>query len=125
MKRGSEELPDWSSETLGDPSLEGGELERITSTEKVVETVNSRPKREIRPVVKLSYDYLGQPTNRPLTLIHRGMVINVESGEESEGKACNTMWCHPMAQCVRCTRVNPSTEPKVTIKVLRCNLMGS
>lgn len=30
-----------------------------------------RPKRKLKPVSKLSYDELGQPSERPITVVHR------------------------------------------------------
>lgn len=83
-------LSDQILEEMGDAGLEGGEP-GIANAKEAVETVHSRPKRNIRPVVRLSYDSLGRPTNRPLTLVHRGMVINVEGGKESQMKPRNTM----------------------------------
>ncbi|XP_067293892.1 uncharacterized protein [Pseudorasbora parva] len=105
-EEGHGELSDQSPDEMGDPDLEGEESSIANSTKEVVEIVHSRPKRDIRPVVRLSYDSLGRPTNRPLTLVRRGMVVNVEGGEESEKKPCNTVWCHPMAQCTQCAKEN-------------------
>ncbi len=109
---GHAELPDQSPEEMGDPGLEGGDPGADNTAREVVEPVHSHPKRNRRPVVRLSYDSLGRPTNRPLTLVHRGMVINVEGGK-SEKKPCSTVWCHTMAQCTRCAQM----EPRVTVKV--------
>ncbi len=113
---GHAELPDQSPEEMGDPGLEGGDPGADNTAREVVEPVHSHPKRNRRPVVRLSYDSLGRPTNRPLTLVHRGMVINVEGGK-SEKKPCSTVWCHTMAQCTRCAQVSAQMEPRVTVKV--------
>ncbi len=66
----------------GDPDLEGGESHRESARRDAEELVPARPKREVRPVVKLNYDRLGQPTSRPQTLVRRGMVINGEDNIE-------------------------------------------
>lgn len=34
-------------------------------------------KRTVRPVVRLSYDEPGRPTDRPVTISYRGMVIQI------------------------------------------------
>ncbi|KAL1271696.1 hypothetical protein QQF64_030712 [Cirrhinus molitorella] len=99
------------------PGLEGGDPGTANSTREVVKTSHSRPRRNIRPIVRLSYDSLGRPTNRPLTLIHRGMVVNVEGIRESKKKPCSTVWCHPMAQCTQCAQESAHLEPRVAVKV--------
>ncbi|KAK3522328.1 hypothetical protein QTP86_003678, partial [Hemibagrus guttatus] len=93
-----------SPEELIGPGLEGGEPSLDNDTRELVDTDHSRPKRNMRPVVRLSYDRLGQPVNLPLTLVHRGMVINVEDEGESGKELCSTVWCHPMAQCSQCAQ---------------------
>ncbi len=97
----------------GDPDLEGRESARRDAEEPVP----ARPKREVRPVVKLNYDRLGQPTSRPLTLVRRGMVINGEDNIELRKESCNTAWCHPLAQCPLCALLNASLVPRVIVPV--------
>ncbi|KAI7797198.1 hypothetical protein IRJ41_020208, partial [Triplophysa rosa] len=101
----------------GDLKLEGGE----TGTEKhprdVVEPGPVRPRRAIRPATKLSYDRLGESSSRPLTLVQRGMVINVEDQVKLRKNVCNTVWCHPLALCSLCTQLNVSLEPRLTVPV--------
>lgn len=36
-----------------------------------------RLRRRVEPVIRLSYDEPGVPTNRPITLVHRGLVIRI------------------------------------------------
>ncbi|KAG1926671.1 interleukin-1 receptor accessory protein-like 1-A [Pimephales promelas] len=36
-----------------------------------------RLRRKVEPVIRLSYDEPGVPTNRPITLVHRGLVIRI------------------------------------------------
>ncbi len=50
-----------------------------------VPMVYRKSQREIRPVIKLSYDELGHPAERPLTLVHRGMVVHIEELQDKEG----------------------------------------
>lgn len=64
-----------------------------------------RSKREIKPVVKLSYDELGKSTNRPIYTITRGMPVHCSFVAEGRRSNCNTVWCHPLATCHKCSRV--------------------
>ncbi len=51
-----------------------------------VPMVCRKSQREVRPVIKLSYDELGHPADRPLTLVHRGMVVHTEGAvQDKEG----------------------------------------
>ncbi len=53
---------------------------------KPLPMVYRKSQREIRPVIKLSYDELGHPAERPLTLVHRGMVVHIEEpSKDKEG----------------------------------------
>ncbi|XP_043993942.1 uncharacterized protein LOC122843338 [Gambusia affinis] len=40
---------------------------------------HSRPKRTIKPVVRLTYDEPGKASDQPLTIVHRGVVIKIQS----------------------------------------------
>lgn len=64
----------------------------------------SRPKRERKPVVKLSYDELGKVTNRPIYTITHGMPVHCSFVSEGKRSNCNTVWCHPLAICNMCSR---------------------
>ncbi|XP_034560089.1 uncharacterized protein LOC117827597 [Notolabrus celidotus] len=37
----------------------------------------SRPRRTVKPVVKLTYDQPGKSTDQPLTIVHRGITIHI------------------------------------------------
>lgn len=41
----------------------------------------TRPKRSVKPVVRLTYDEPGKASNQPITIIHRGMVIKIGKGQ--------------------------------------------
>ncbi len=66
-----------------------------------------RFKREIKPVVKLSYDELGTSTNRPIYTHIHSMPVHCHSVSEGKQSKCNTVWCHPLATCRKC-----SVEPE-------------
>ncbi len=101
----------------GDSDLEGGDSHRECAQMDTVEPAPVRPKREVRPVVKLSYDKLGQPTSHPLTSVRRGMVISGENSVELRKESCSTVWCHPLAQCPQCALLNSSLVPRVIVPV--------
>lgn len=63
--------------------------------------VERRSKRQMKPVVKLSYNKLGQPSEQPLSISYRGMLIQVD-GLTGKKASCSTVWCHPLAQCNYC-----------------------
>lgn len=71
--------------------------------------------REVKPVIKLSYDDLGRPTDKPLTMVHRGMVVHIEDLSKTQ-KSCNTVWCHPMAQCSQCVPTAPGPIVRTVIQ---------
>ncbi|KAL2093139.1 hypothetical protein ACEWY4_010451 [Coilia grayii] len=75
-----------------------------------------RPKRQIKPVTRLTYDEPGKQVDRPLTVVHRGMVVNISS-PFSDRKQCKTLWCHPMAQCFECAVTNPCLGRKGFIHI--------
>lgn len=74
--------------------------------------MESRPKRKVKPVVKLSYDELGQPSDQPISIAYGGMLIRVE-GLSQNKNSCSTLWCHPLARCTCCDKAN-ITFPTVT-----------
>lgn len=38
----------------------------------------ARPKRLVKPVVRLAYDELGKASDRPITIVHRGVTIRID-----------------------------------------------
>lgn len=75
----------------------------------------SRPKRTVKPVIKLSYDDLGRPSDKPLTIVYKGMVIQIGNSSK-RNRCCNTLWCHPLAKCARCTQTNFNVATLATIQ---------
>ncbi|KAA0724940.1 Retrovirus-related Pol polyprotein from transposon 412 [Triplophysa tibetana] len=112
-----EDLEESNPAEAGGLEQEGGETRNETPPKDVVEHVPLRPRREIRPVIKLSYDRLGQSSSRPLTLVHRGMVVNVEERVKLRENLCNTVWCHPLALCSKCGQLTISLEPRLSVPV--------
>jgi len=65
-------------------------------------TCERRPKRQIKPVTRFTYDKPGKPVDKPLNVVH--------VTRETEKRKSKTVWCHPMAQCFRCSLANPCPE---------------
>ncbi len=72
-----------------------------------------RPRREVKPVKKLSYDELGKSTDRPLTLAYRGMVVTVQN--PTRQSSCSTVWCHPLAKCDLCASGGTDDQSKALL----------
>lgn len=99
-----------------DLSLEGGEDDAMNVPPgEPVPMVCRKSQREVRPVIKPSYDELGHPADRPLTLVHRGMVVHIEEPSKTK-KVCHTVWCHLMAQCPLCVPTNPCPTVRTVIQ---------
>lgn len=94
--------------------LEGGD-NPSRSTPRVEESERREhcPRREVKPVKKLSYDELGKSTDRPLTLAYRGMVVNVQN--PTRQSSCSTVWCHTLAKCDICASWGIDYKPKALI----------
>lgn len=57
---------------------EGGDHPVSYDSDKAEESGHTyRLRRKVEPVIRLSYDEPGVPTNRPITLVHRGLVIRI------------------------------------------------
>lgn len=56
---------------------EGDVLEPSTSAVSVDSSLDFRAKREVKPVLRLSYDKPGEPTDRPVTITYLGTVIQI------------------------------------------------
>lgn len=93
---------------------EGGEhpaeCQRVEDEVPVEELAcETRPKRQVKPVTRFTYDEPGKPVYKPLTVVP----ISQEPGK----RKCKTLWCHPMAQCFRCSLDNPCPERRGLIHV--------
>lgn len=104
-------------ENLGDSVSDKEVNESVNVTREEEEgRVENRPKRMTKPVQKLSYDALGKSTDRPLTIIYRGMVVKIQESSKVKS-ACNTLWCHPMATCEHCVNVHPNLKSEVMLQL--------
>lgn len=57
---------------------EGGDNPVSYDSDKAEESRHTyRLRRRVEPVIRLSYDEPGLPTDRPITLVHRGLVIRI------------------------------------------------
>lgn len=54
---------------------DGGESQCRHSPRREINTMESCPKRKVKPVVKLSYDELGEPSYQLLSIANGGMLI--------------------------------------------------
>lgn len=75
-----------------------------------------RPKRTVKPVMKLSYNDLGKPSDKPLSVVYKGMVVHLGKSPEMKN-FCGTLWCHPVAQCAKCTKVNSNSATIATMQI--------
>lgn len=106
--------PTVAMESEGGEHLSGNEAVEEDSADEAPseEPVHSeRPRRQVKPVTRLTYDEPGKQADRQLTVIHRGMVVHI-SNPRSKRKTCKTYWCHPMAQCFQCAHRNPAPESR-------------
>lgn len=103
-------------ENLGDSVSDEEVNESVNVTrEEEHGRVGDRPKRMIKPVQKLSYDELGKSTDRPLTIVYRGMVVILRYSKVKS--ACKTLWCHPMATCEHCVNEHPKLKSEVMLQL--------
>ncbi|KAK0155004.1 hypothetical protein N1851_002680 [Merluccius polli] len=75
-----EEDGDQDSEEESDPESDNPchdkHPETVTKT-KVISKPENRPKRIVKPVIRLTYDEPGRGKDQPLTIVHRGVVIKI------------------------------------------------
>lgn len=61
-----------------DTGLEGGELHPSSQSQCSAEPVGHRPaRRQVKPVVRLSYDRPGHSTNERIVVVHRGLRVTI------------------------------------------------
>ncbi|XP_061127111.1 uncharacterized protein LOC133147011 [Syngnathus typhle] len=83
--------------------LEGEtELNSSQRTEVEIQKVE-RSKRVTRPVVRLSYDELGEPCDHPVIVLSHGVLVGSGLYSNSRRSSCQTLWCHPLALCFTCS----------------------
>ncbi|KAL7827579.1 hypothetical protein SRHO_G00332970 [Serrasalmus rhombeus] len=72
---GTEEISQPPTNTGVDPDVEGGDVPDSNVLVEDVEPVCTRSsRRERRPVIRLSYDEPGEPTDCPVTIIHNAFI---------------------------------------------------
>lgn len=69
-----------------------------------------RSMRVRKPVIRLSYDELGKPSNQPLTVLSHGVLVGSGTYRDSRHLPCHTIWCHPMALCSWCFSFKPFSQ---------------
>lgn len=66
-------------DTVVHTGLEGGELPSTSQSQSSAESGCNRPaRRQVKPVVRLSYDRPGHSTNEPIVVVHRGLRITIK-----------------------------------------------
>lgn len=65
-----------------------------------------RSQRVARPVVRLSYDELGKPSDQAVTVFSHGALVGSGMYQVPRSQFCHTFWCHPMAMCETCSRAS-------------------
>lgn len=62
-----------------DTGLEGGELLPTSQSQSSAEPFCNRPaRRQVKPVVRLSYDRPGHSTNEPIVVVHRELRVTIK-----------------------------------------------
>lgn len=59
-------------------------------------------KRVRKPVTRLTYNQLGTPLDQQVSVLSRGVWVGSGTYRDSRHQPCQTVWCHPMALCLRC-----------------------
>ncbi|KAJ8348558.1 hypothetical protein SKAU_G00271470 [Synaphobranchus kaupii] len=67
-------VPEEESDPESDNPRHDEHQEAVTTPE-VTSRPESRPKRRVKPVIKLTYDEPGRAKDQPLTIVHRGVII--------------------------------------------------
>ncbi|KAG1952160.1 paraneoplastic antigen Ma1 [Pimephales promelas] len=94
-------------------SLEGGVDSSDNASDLQSEPMEHRPKRKLKPVFKLSYDELGKSSERPVTVVHRGIVIHLTDSSKIE--LCPSEKYQHLPKCARCTRICGNSENTLII----------
>ena len=75
----TEQIQQLPKDTVVHTGLEGGELPSTSQSQSSVEPGCNRPaRRQVKPVVRLSYDRPGHSTNEPIVVVHRGLRITIK-----------------------------------------------
>ncbi|KAK7880545.1 hypothetical protein WMY93_032816 [Mugilogobius chulae] len=95
----------------------GADLNQSQDTQAEMEQAE-RARRITRPVVKLSYDELGKPSEHPVTVLSHGVLVGSGLYRDPRSSLCRTLWCHPMALCFTCSHLASTLSCK-TIRVCK------
>ena len=75
----AEQIQQLPKDTVVYTGLEGGELPSTSQSQSSAEPVCNRPvRRQVKPVVRLSYDRPGHSTDKPIVVVHRGLRITIK-----------------------------------------------
>lgn len=76
-----EQYSDTGPQTESEPDSVSSEddMQCASNSKRTHGLTHSRPKRTLKPVVRLTYDELGKVSEQPLTIVHRGVVIKIQS----------------------------------------------
>lgn len=67
------------ADTVVDTGLEGGALPSTSQSQSSADLVHDRPaRRQVKPVIRLSYDRPGHSTNESIVVVHRGLRITIK-----------------------------------------------
>lgn len=71
--------PDIALETDSEPEPNSSEDEQPQSSCSNVHVTpkSTRPKRSLKPVMRLTYDEPGKAKEQPITIVHRGVTIKI------------------------------------------------
>uniref|UniRef100_A0A8C2CR87 Gypsy retrotransposon integrase-like protein 1 n=1 Tax=Cyprinus carpio TaxID=7962 RepID=A0A8C2CR87_CYPCA len=69
-------VPEEESDPETDNPCHDKHPETVTKT-KVISKPENRPKRMVKPVIRLTYDEPGKPKDQPLTIVHRCVIIKI------------------------------------------------
>lgn len=87
--------------------VEGGADVREDGGVEEDESRVERSRRVKKPVIRLSYDELGRPSDQPVTVLSHGVFVGSGIYRGLRSQPCSTAWCHPMALCPRCFSLSP------------------
>lgn len=112
----TDDVPDADLPPTTDPDtdrdLEGGADGNGEEVAEEDELPAERSKRAKKPVLRLSYDELGKPSDQPLTVLSHGVLVGSGTYRDVRCRPCQTAWCHPMALCPDCARLSPFSQCK-------------
>lgn len=75
----TEQIQQLPKDTVVHTGLEVGELPSTSQSQSSVELGCNRPaRRQVKPVVRLSYDKPGHSINKPIVVVHRGLRITIK-----------------------------------------------